>query len=184
MVLIETGLPGVVVLEPRVFTDARGYFMETFHSQRYLQYGLPAQFVQQNLSFSTRGVLRGLHYQLGRPQGKLLMVVHGEIFDVAVDIRRNSPTFGQWTGAVLSSDNHRQIYIPEGFAHGFCTTGDEATVLYLCTDYYAPEEERGIRWNDPTMAIPWPVSNPVVSGKDAAHSFLSDVPIEHLPAAA
>jgi len=181
MQVIETDLPGVVLVEPAVFEDGRGYFLETYHSHRYAENGLPSAFVQQNLSFSKRGVLRGLHYQLGRPQGKLVMVARGEIFDVAVDIRKNSPTYGRWTGATLSTANCRQIYIPEGFAHGFCVTGESATIVYMCTDFYAPAEERGIRWDDPMLKIPWPVEEPILNGKDAAYPFLADAPPCDLP---
>lgn len=181
MKVTEADLPGVFLVEPTIFKDGRGYFLETYHSERYADSGLPSEFVQQNLSFSTRGVLRGLHYQLGRPQGKLVMVVEGEIFDVAVDIRRGSPTYGRWTGTVLYAGNHRQIYIPEGFAHGFCVTGETAAVLYLCTDLYTPREERGIRWDDPALNITWPFRETILSGKDAAYPFLADIPPHDLP---
>lgn len=174
MQVIETDLPGVVLVDPLLFNDSRGHFLEIYHSRRYHDCGFPSEFVQQNMSFSTRGVLRGLHYQLGRPQGKLVMVLQGEIFDVAADIRKDSPTFGRWTGALLSAATYRQIYIPEGFAHGFCVTGETALVLYLCTDFYAPEEERGIRWDDPMLDIAWPIMNPILSGKDAEYPFLGD----------
>lgn len=181
MEVIETDLPGVVLVKPAVFDDERGYFMETYHSRRYAENGLPSSFVQHNLSFSKRGVLRGLHYQLGRPQGKLVTVVQGEVFDVAVDIRKNSPTYGRWTGVTLSAENFRQVYIPEGFAHGFCATGETAVVVYLCTDFYAPVEERGIRWDDPMLGISWPIREPMLNGKDAAYPFLSDALPSDLP---
>ncbi len=142
---------------------------------------IPSRFVQDNLSYSRRGVLRGLHYQWGHPQGKLITVVEGEIFDVAVDIRQGSPTFGHWVGVTLSARDYQQLYIPEGFAHGFCVTGDHATVCYKCTELYSPEEDRGIHWNDPTLAISWPVTDPILSSKDQALPTLADVPADHLP---
>jgi len=174
-------LPEIIIVEPDVYRDQRGLFLETYQARRYLEQGIPAAFVQDNLSFSRKGVLRGLHYQLGRPQGKLIWVVQGEVFDVAVDIRRGSPTFGKWMGVVLSSEDHRQVYVPEGFAHGFCVLSDSALFAYKCTDYYAPEEERGIRWDDPSVGIDWPVSDPIVSEKDRAYPGLNDVPPEDLP---
>ena len=167
-----TALPDVLLVQPVTHRDARGHFLETFHADRYAQAGIPGPFVQDNLSLSQRGVLRGLHYQWPRPQGKLVFVLQGEIFDVAVDIRRQSPTFGRWVGVTLSADNHQQLWIPPGFAHGFCVTGDCALVTYKCTDYYAPECERAIRWDDAEIGIVWPVSAPMVSGKDAAAGTL------------
>lgn len=174
-------LPGVVLIEPRVFNDHRGYFFESYHQERYHLQGIPERFVQDNVSHSKRKVLRGLHYQLGCPQGKLVMVIAGEIYDVAVDIRRGSPTFGQWAGAELSSENCRQIYIPEGYAHGFCVVSEMATVLYKCTTYYAPAEERTIRWDDPTFGIVWPVTDPILSQKDGTAPTLSTMPADDLP---
>jgi dTDP-4-dehydrorhamnose 3,5-epimerase len=171
----------LIVLEPRVFADSRGHFLEIYRAQQYQEHGIPDRFVQDNLSFSTRGVLRGLHYQLGRPQGKLVYVVQGEVFDVSVDIRNGSPTFGRYEGVVLSSDSYRQVYIPEGFAHGFCVLSEAATVLYKCTDYYDPREERGIRWDDPSLNIAWPVQIPVLSEKDCTYPFLKDMPLDQLP---
>jgi dTDP-4-dehydrorhamnose 3,5-epimerase len=171
----------LVVLEPRVFADERGHFLETYQAERYGEHGIPERFVQDNLSFSTRGVLRGLHYQLGRPQGKLVYVVQGEVFDVSVDIRSGSPTFGHYEGIVLSSDSYRQVYIPEGFAHGFCVLSESAIVLYKCTDYYDPKEERGIRWDDPSLNIAWPISAPVLSKKDSTYPVLKDMSTEQLP---
>ncbi|MGV8074528.1 MAG: dTDP-4-dehydrorhamnose 3,5-epimerase [Syntrophobacteraceae bacterium] len=174
-------LPEVLIIEPLIFQDDRGYFLETYHAARYLdQAGLPS-FVQDNVSCSARNVVRGIHYQLGRQQGKLVMVLAGEIYDVVVDVRRGSPTFGRWSGFALSSKDHCQLYIPEGFAHGFCVTGETALVLYKCTDYYAPKEERGIRWNDPSLGISWPVVQPIVSEKDRALPLLSAVDPEDLP---
>jgi len=169
------GLPGLLVVEPRVFGDDRGFFLENWQAKRYGEAGIDAHFVQSNRSRSERGVLRGLHYQLGRPQGKLVEVVRGEVFDVAVDIRRGSPTFGEWKGLVLSDENHLQLYIPPGFAHGFTVLSAVADFAYLCTDYYAPEEERGIRWDDPGLAIAWPGGEKVVSPKDGAYPFLRDL---------
>jgi dTDP-4-dehydrorhamnose 3,5-epimerase len=175
------GLPEVLVIEPRVFGDPRGHFLETYQAERYGDHGVPNGFVQDNISISTRGVLRGLHYQVGQPQGKLVCVLQGEVFDVAVDIRRGSPTFGRWVGMTLSSENYAQVYIPEGFAHGFCVLSETAVFHYKCTDYYAPKEERGIRWDDPTLAIEWPIAMPVLSGKDEAFPCLRDMPEEDLP---
>lgn len=182
MKIIPTQIPEVVTIEPRIFADRRGHFLEVFHAERYLKERIGSSFVQDNLSFSHQGVLRGLHYQLGRPQGKLVMAIAGEIYDVVVDIRCGSPTFGHWTGLVLSSANYCQLYVPEGFAHGFCVLSASATVLYKCTDFYAPEEERGIRWNDPRLAIPWPVKEPVLSDKDAVYPALAELGSEQLPA--
>jgi dTDP-4-dehydrorhamnose 3,5-epimerase len=177
----RTELLDLIVLEPRIFIDQRGHFLEVFQAERYLEYGIPERFVQDNLSFSMKGVVRGLHYQLGRPQGKLVGVIQGTVFDVAVDIRYGSPTFGRYTGIILSSENYRQIYIPEGFAHGFCVLSDAAIVLYKCTDYYVPEEERGIRWDDPSLNIAWPVQSPVLSEKDRTYPSLSDMAMDQLP---
>lgn len=171
----------LVMLEPRIFRDNRGHFLELFQAERYVEHGVPEHFVQDNLSYSTKGVLRGLHYQLGRPQGKLVGVLQGLVFDVAVDIRTGSPTFGRYTGIVLSSENYRQVYIPEGFAHGFCVLSESATVLYKCTDFYVPEEERGIRWDDPFLNIPWPIPNPVLSEKDCLYPLLKDMAVDQLP---
>lgn len=163
-----TDIPDVLVIEPQVFGDDRGFVMESYN-QRELNkaIGRDIHFVQDNHSSSGRGVLRGLHYQIQQPQGKLVRVLFGEIFDVAVDIRKSSPTFGKWVGAILSADNKRQIWIPEGFAHGFTVLSDRAECLYKVTDYYAPQHERGIIWNDPTLAIDWPSdSAPLISPKD------------------
>lgn len=181
MNITTTDLPGVVIIEPRIFTDARGSFMETWHQARYHELGLPAQFVQDNVSFSIRGTLRGLHFQHPKGQGKLIQVLHGEVFDVAVDIRVGSPTFGKWVGVILSGDNHRQLYIPEGFAHGFCVTSEVAAVSYKCTDFYAPEAEGGIVWNDQALKISWPIQSPLLSPKDASYSELRKVQPGRLP---
>jgi dTDP-4-dehydrorhamnose 3,5-epimerase len=174
-------IPEIVIIEPDVFRDDRGHFLEGYHRQRYQEHGLPDRFVQDNFSFSRHGVLRGLHYQLGKPQGKLVWVAQGEVFDVAVDIRKGSPTFGQWVGLTLSSEGLKQVYIPEGFAHGFCVTSETALFAYKCTDYYAPQEERGIRWDDPSIGIEWPVSRAIVSKKDSQYPRLDNICAENLP---
>jgi len=182
----RTGLPGVLVIEPRVFSDSRGFFFETYNAERYAQAGLPERFVQDNHSTSIRGTVRGLHYQLHRPQAKLLWVIGGEIFDVAVDIRRGSPTFGRWEHVILSAENKRQFFVPAGFAHGFCVVSDVAEVEYKCTDYYVADDQRGVRWNDPSLAIPWPVAEPaaVLSERDRQYALLTadraDLP-EYVP---
>jgi dTDP-4-dehydrorhamnose 3,5-epimerase len=177
-----TELPGVIIIEPRVFRDARGFFWETFHGEKYARLGINKTFVQDNHSHSAKGILRGLHYQLKHPQGKLIYVVRGEIFDVAVDIRRGSPTFGRWTGEIISSENKRQIYVPEGFAHGFYVLSKEADVIYKCTDLYASGDEYGILWSDPAININWPIAgDPLLSEKDSQYPLLNDLPEEHLP---
>jgi dTDP-4-dehydrorhamnose 3,5-epimerase len=174
-------IPEIVIIEPDVYRDDRGFFLESHHCRKYQEHGLPERFVQDNLSFSKQGVLRGLHYQLDVPQGKLVWVVQGEVFDVAVDIRKGSPTFGQWVGLTLSSTNFQQVYIPEGFAHAFCVTSETALFAYKCTDYYAPGKEHGIRWNDPSLGIEWPTSHPILSRKDGEYPGLVEIPAEHLP---
>ncbi len=173
MTLIETSLPGVLIIEPRIFRDERGFFLETYHAKRYREAGLDAAFVQDNHSRSMRGTLRGLHWQAERPQGKLVRVLVGEIYDVAVDIRPDSPTFGKWVGFTLSADNFRQAWIPPGFAHGFCVTSEVAEVEYKCTDFYDPPSERGLIWNDPEVGILWPIQNPILSERDKKHPRLS-----------
>ncbi len=170
----KTSLPGVVVITPDVFTDKRGYFLEMWRSSHYKDAGLPSNFVQDNQSRSVYGVLRGLHFQYPQWQGKLVHVARGEIFDVAVDIRRDSPTFSKWIGVVLNDKNNKQMFIPAGFAHGFCVLSDFADVLYKCTSEYKPEEDDGIRWDDPAIAIDWPIDNPVVSEKDSNLPMLSE----------
>jgi len=175
-----TDLPGVVVIEPRVFGDPRGYFLETWQRERYRDAGLPETWVQDNLSRSERGVLRGLHLQCPEPQGKLVQVLDGEVFDVAVDVRPGSPAFGRWTGVRLSSENHRQLYVPEGFAHGFVVLSPSALFAYKCTRPYAPSAEVGVIWNDPDIGIAWPVDAPALSAKDAALPRLRDIPSERL----
>ena len=174
--VIPTNLPEVLILEPKVFGDARGFFFESFNARDFAQCtGLDVQFVQDNHSKSAQGVLRGLHYQIQYPQGKLVRVTQGEVFDVAVDMRKSSPTFGQWAGVVLSAENKRQLWVPPGFAHGFVVTSESAEFLYKTTDYYAPEFERCIAWNDPTLAIKWPDLGevPKLSAKDAAGTAFS-----------
>jgi len=162
-----TELPGVFIIEPRVFGDERGFFMETYHQQRYEAAGFPGEFVQDNYSRSVRGTLRGLHYQIQHPQGKLVQVTRGEIYDVAVDLRRNSSHFGRWIGANLSESNHRQLYVPPGFAHGFYVLSEIAEFAYKCTDLYDPDHERTLLWNDPELKIGWPLTGePLLSGKD------------------
>ena len=177
----RTALPGVLILEPKVFGDARGFFMETWNRSRYAEAGLPGEFVQDNVSYSRHGVLRGLHYQSPRAQGKLVHVLEGEVFDVAVDVRVGSPTFGRWAGATLSAQNRRQLWIPPGFAHGFCVTGETALFYYKCTELYAPEHEGSILWNDPAIGIAWPLEHPTLSAKDAATPPLAAVSPARLP---
>ncbi|GHA12424.1 dTDP-4-dehydrorhamnose 3,5-epimerase [Oceanisphaera arctica] len=176
MNIIKTGIPDVLIIEPRVFGDERGFFFESFNERQFEPAaGRPVKFVQDNHSRSARGVLRGLHYQVAQPQGKLVRCSLGEVFDVAVDIRPNSPTFGQWEGVFLSAENKRQVWIPEGFAHGFLVLSDVAEFLYKTTDYYAPEHERCIRWDDPTLAIDWPLKDdPLLSQKDQQAPLFTD----------
>ena len=181
MKIIETSLPGVILIEPQVFSDARGFFLETWHQARYCELGLPATFVQDNVSYSLRGTLRGLHFQHPRAQGKLVSVLHGEVFDVVVDIRIGSPTFARWVSVVLSGENKQQLYIPEGFAHGFCVTSESALFAYKCTDFYHPPSEGGILWNDPGIGIEWPLRQPILSVKDQTYPRLCEVLPERLP---
>lgn len=166
-------IPGVLVLEPTVLRDHRGGFAETYHIQRYREAGIVESFVQDNLSRSVRGTLRGLHFQEPHAQGKLVMAVEGSVYDVVVDIRVGSPTFGRWYGLELSDQNLRQIYVPPGCAHGFCVTSDTAIFMYKCTDYYSPKDERGVLWNDPALAIPWPITDPILSAKDRQYRPLA-----------
>ena len=179
MKAIPTTIPAVLIIEPKVFGDARGFFFESFNQRAFSQAtGLDVNFVQDNHSRSAKGVLRGLHYQIRQPQGKLVRVVRGAVFDVAVDIRKSSPTFGQWVGVELTEDNHRQLWTPPGFAHGFYVLSDSADFLYKATDYYAPEFERSIVWNDPKIAIAWPLdTQPIVSAKDAQGTSLIDAEV-------
>ncbi len=181
MKVTETRLPGCVVFEPRVFGDDRGSFFESFNLDRLAEHGLAPRFVQGNVSSSQRGVLRGLHYQWPNPQGKYVSVVEGEVWDVAVDIRQGSPTFGQWTAVVLSAENRRHFWIPEGFAHGFVALSERAVFTYLCTATYDAAADANIRWDDPQLAIDWPVTDPLLSPKDAAAPLLSAIDPERLP---
>jgi dTDP-4-dehydrorhamnose 3,5-epimerase len=184
MNLIETCLPGVLILEPRVFRDDRGFFLETWNRARYEALGLPADFVQDNVSFSTRGVLRGLHYQHPQGQGKLVTVLQGEVYDVAVDIRAGSPTFGRWVGVYLSGETNREFYVPPGFAHGFLVTSARALFSYKCTTYYAPGCETSIRWDDPDIAIDWPMASVRLAPKDQNAPTLREIALDRLPACA
>jgi len=179
--VIETDLPGCVVVEPQVFGDARGYFFESFNSDKLAAHGLEPRFVQGNVSSSSQGVLRGLHYQWPNPQGKYVSVIEGEVWDVAVDIRRGSPTFGKWAAVVLNAENKRHFWIPEGFAHGFVVLSERAVFTYLCTATYDAKADAGIRWDDPALAIDWPVSDPQLSDKDSRAPLLADVAAERLP---
>ena len=177
----STELDGVLIIEPRVFADRRGYFMESYQKQRYREAGIHTEFVQDNISHSVRHTLRGLHYQYPHGQAKLVQVLQGEIYDVAVDIRQGSATFGRWTGVVLSEENRRQFFLPEGFAHGFCVMSATALFMYKCSAYYAPEEEGGICWDDPDLGIPWPVQTPILSQRDSTFPPLSGVAPHRLP---
>lgn len=168
-------IPDVLLIEPKVFGDARGFFLETWQARDYAAAGIDLRFVQDNHSRSGRGILRGLHYQLVKPQGKLVRVVTGEVFDVAVDMRRHSPSFGRWVGARLSEDNKHQLWVPPGFAHGFYVLSDSADFIYKCTEFYSPQDERSLRWNDPDLAIDWPTSGePLLAKKDAEAPFFRD----------
>ena len=175
MRVVATQIPDVLIIEPDVLRDARGYFLETYHAEKYRDVGVQGPFLQDNHSLSVARTLRGLHLQARRPQGKLIRVVEGEIFDVAVDVRRGSPSFGRWVGHTLSSENFRQCWVPPGFAHGFCVLSPSAHVEYKCTEVYDPAGELGIAWNDPTLAIVWPVERPIVSQRDQRSPKLADV---------
>ncbi|WP_309888747.1 dTDP-4-dehydrorhamnose 3,5-epimerase [Archangium sp.] len=177
MKISETELPGVLLLEPKRFGDDRGFFVELFHAKRYTEAGIPGPFVQDNFSRSAKGILRGLHFQQPHAQGKLVQVFAGAVYDVAVDIRRGSPTFGKWVGVELSADNRRQLWVPAGFAHGFCVLSESADFHYKCTELYSPASEHGIAWNDPDLGIPWPVKSPLLSPKDSAAPRLKDAPV-------
>lgn len=181
MKVIDTGIPGLIVIEPKAFGDARGFFLETYAENRYREAGVAAHFVQANHSRSRRGVLRGLHYQLVQPQGKLVSVARGAVYDVAVDIRLGSPTFGKSYGVVLDDETHRQMYVPPGFAHGFVVLSEECDFLYQVTDYYHPASEQGIAWDDPDLAIEWPLSDVLLSDKDRKHPRLADQAHDKLP---
>ncbi|MBW2610205.1 MAG: dTDP-4-dehydrorhamnose 3,5-epimerase [Deltaproteobacteria bacterium] len=167
-------IPEIIIIEPEIFEDDRGFFTEMYHREKFEEAGINGNFVQDNRSRSCQGTLRGLHYQFARPQGKLIWALEGEVFDVAVDIRRNSPTFGEWFGFILSGNDKKGLYIPPDFAHGFCVLSIEAEIFYKCTDLYSPEQERCIRWNDPDLAIDWPIKEPILSQKDANGSLLKD----------
>ena len=175
MKVIPTELESVLIIEPTFHSDSRGSFFESYVKKKYMENGIPDEFIQDNHSTSRKGVLRGLHYQENPGQAKLVRVTQGEVFDVAVDIRKDSPTFGQWSGVRLSSENHRQLYIPVGFAHGFCVLSDSAEFLYKCSAYYAPSGERGIFWNDPDIGIEWPINEPLLSEKDKTLPRLRDI---------
>ncbi len=176
----ESGLPGLLIIEPKVFGDARGFFLETWNRARYRERGIAEDFVQDNLSWSRRGTLRGLHFQNPNPQGKLVQVLEGEVLDVVVDLRRASPTFGRHESVVLSAENRRQFYVPPGFAHGFVVLSESALFHYKCTGYYSPADELTLLWNDPALGIDWPVSDPIVSDKDRRGLPLRDIPPERL----
>jgi dTDP-4-dehydrorhamnose 3,5-epimerase len=178
---LNTSLPGVFELQPKVIRDARGFFLETYHQQKFAGFGIHDSFVQDNQSRSAKGTVRGLHYQLRHAQAKLCRVVEGEVLDIAVDIRIGSPTFGKWTSVLLSAERQNLIFIPQGFAHGFVVLSDSAQFLYKCSDFYDPGSEYGIIWNDPDLAISWGVANPLVSEKDAKYSTLAAMPREFLP---
>lgn len=187
MRFIPTEIPGVIVVEPDVYRDARGFFLETFHAGKYAAAGIPSGFVQDNQSYSVRNTLRGLHMQLMKPQGKLVRVIEGEIWDVAVDVRPDSSTFGRWTAQTLSGDNFRQLYIPPGCAHGFCVLSECAQVEYKCTELYSPTDEVGMSFDDPVLDIHWPISNPVLSDRDRRHGTFADLAArlkEHSPVGA
>jgi len=173
--IIPTDLSEVLIVEPDVIRDDRGFFLETYHADRYREHGIDGPFVQDNHSRSVARTLRGLHLQLRRPQGKLIRVIEGEVYDVAVDVRRGSPTFGNWVAVTLSAENFKQCYVPPGFAHGFCVLSPVAQVEYKCTDIYDPGGEIGIAWNDPQLAITWPIADPILSARDRRHPVLADV---------
>ena len=181
MKVSETDLPGCLVIEPRVFGDDRGFFYESWNRPRFAALGIDAQFVQSNVSQSARGVLRGLHFQWPNPQGKLVSVLEGEVYDVAVDVRRGSPDFGRWTAVMLTAANKRHFWIPEGFAHGFAVLSEHATFVYQCTAFYDRAADAGIRWNDGRIGVDWPIANPVLSDKDQRTPFLDEVAREKLP---
>lgn len=180
MEVIELTIPAVKLITPRVFPDDRGLFMQSYHQDQYKEAGIDVSFVQDNRSRSSKGVLRGLHYQLEHAQDKLVSVIRGKIFDVAVDIRHGSPTFGEWVGEILSDENHRQLFVPKGFAHGFLVLSDEVDLFYKCSDFYTPGDEYGIRWDDPQLGIDWPFKDVLLSGKDKQQPILSSVILDRL----
>ncbi len=175
MKVTKTKIAGVLIIEPKVFGDARGFFLESFNAKKYAEVGIAETFIQDNHSHSAKGVLRGLHFQKQYPQGKLVTVTQGSVFDVAVDIQPDSPTYGQWTGITLNADKPTQFYVPPGLAHGFCVISEQADFHYKCTEYYHPEDEGSIRWNDPDININWPIANPTLSDKDANAGYLKDL---------
>jgi dTDP-4-dehydrorhamnose 3,5-epimerase len=177
----ETPIPGALIIELDCHGDARGFFLETYQRKRYQELGLDVDFVQDNRSCSTKGVLRGMHYQIKFPQGHLVYVTRGEIFDVGLDLRRNSPAFGKWFGKRLSAENHEQLFFPAGVAHGFCALSDEIEILYKCTDYYHPNDEGGVLWNDPDIGILWPVKEPIIKESDSCFSCLKDISEDKYP---
>jgi dTDP-4-dehydrorhamnose 3,5-epimerase len=179
--IIETSLPGVLLIEPRVFSDPRGFFMETYRHNVLADAGIRDSFVQDNHSRSSRGVLRGLHYQLRQPQAKLCRVVQGEVLDIAVDVRLGSPHFGKWVSVLLSGENHRQIYIPKGFAHGFVVRSETADFLYKCSDYFEAADDRGVLWDDPAIGIDWQIDDPIISDKDKRYLALAEIAHDQLP---
>ena len=181
MNVVPTSLKEVLIVEPDVYADKRGFFMETYNQERYRKAGISQAFIQDNLSFSVKGTLRGLHFQINQPQAKLVQVISGEIFDVAVDIRKGSPTFGQWTGVNLSSETKRQLFVPEGFAHGLCVLSEAALFLYKCSDLYMQAGEGGIFWSDPAIGIEWPTTEPIISDKDNRLPYLSALSPHQLP---
>jgi dTDP-4-dehydrorhamnose 3,5-epimerase len=181
MKVSQTDLPGCLVIEPRVFGDERGFFYESWNRPKFAEHGLDAQFVQSNVSQSARGVLRGLHYQWPNPQGKLVSVLEGEVYDVAVDVRRGSPTFGRWAAVMLTAQNKRHFWIPEGFAHGFAVVSERATFTYLCTAPYDAAADTSVRWNDAALAIDWPLAQPILSGKDEGAPLLAEIDPARLP---
>jgi dTDP-4-dehydrorhamnose 3,5-epimerase len=173
--ILKTSIDGVLLIKPQVFGDSRGFFFESYTKRKYEQDGIDIEFVQDNHSKSSKGVLRGLHYQISKPQDKLVRVVQGEVFDVAVDIRKDSPTFGRWEGFLLTGENMQQVFVPKGLAHGFCVISETAEFLYKCSDYYYPEDEGGIIWNDPDLKIDWPISAPLLSNKDKKYPRFREI---------
>jgi len=167
-------LDGILLIEPKVFEDSRGFFMESYNYKKLMEYGVKLDFIQDNHSSSVKDTLRGLHYQVNPGQDKLVRVIYGEVFDVVVDVRRKSPTFGQWESFILSAENKRQLFVPKGFAHGFCVTSERAEFVYKCSEYYSPKDERGIAWDDPSLAINWPTKGPILSPKDTKNPLLKD----------